>query len=178
MATHGRTGMARFALGSVADRVARFGRTPVLMVRPFGDAGQAGHLERALVPLDGSTVSSQALNIVLQLAGTVIRQARLVSVVDPDQPSGATNDAQRMLGEAQALLLLDLEGRECAVDTAILYGKVADQIVERSRQDCDVVIMGTHGLVGIDRWAYGSMADRVLHGIDVPLLLVNARGDI
>src|SRR5919202_3071227 len=49
MSSHGRSGMARFALGSVADRLLRHGGAPVLLVRPFGAAVTLAH---AVVPLD------------------------------------------------------------------------------------------------------------------------------
>ncbi len=75
MSTHGRTGLARFLIGSVADRVIHACKTPVLIVRPFpaidsrshrqGPAAQANKSARIfhqiLVPLDGSELAEQAL---------------------------------------------------------------------------------------------------------------------
>ena len=61
MCSHGRSGIARFALGSVADRLLRQGAAPVLLVRAFGEPPI---LNRAVVPLDGSTRAEVALQLV------------------------------------------------------------------------------------------------------------------
>jgi nucleotide-binding universal stress UspA family protein len=172
MATHGRTGVARFALGSVADRVARTGHVPVLLVRPFGEDERNARLERALVPLDGSEVAEAGLTMAAQLAGPLWKHVLLARVVDPSWRSGETEEAQRYLSTARDRFVALLEGRPCEVATTVLYGKPAEQIIERAERDYDVVIMSTHGRTGADRWAYGSVADGVLKGLSIPLLLV------
>ncbi len=172
MATHGRTGMARFAMGSVADEVVRTGHVPVLLVRPFGEDQRNARLEHALVPLDGSEVAEAGLTMAAQLAGPLLTRVLLVRVVDPSWHSGEAEDAQRYLEAARDRFSKSLDGRECAVETTVLHGKPAEQIVERARSDIDVVIMATHGRTGAERWAYGSVADGVLRGLQIPLLLV------
>jgi nucleotide-binding universal stress UspA family protein len=175
MASHGRTGMARFTLGSVADRVLRHGHVPVLLVRAFGEDRRNTRLEHALVPLDGSRLAEQALEMAAWLAGVVLRQVTLVRVVDPESRTGETNEAQVYLDDVRARLAERLRGRACAIDTTILYGRAAEQIIERSEHDCDLVLMATHGRTGATRWGYGSVADRVLRGMRAPLLLVRAQ---
>lgn len=172
MATHARTGMARFAMGSVADRVARTGHVPVLLVRPFGEDQRNTRLQRALVPLDGSEVAEACLAVAAQLAGPLWKQVLLARVVDPSWRSGETEEAQRYLEAARDRLVTLLDGRPCEIETTVLYGKPAEQLIQRAQRDCDVVIMSTHGRTGADRWAYGSVADGVLHGLEIPLLLV------
>jgi nucleotide-binding universal stress UspA family protein len=174
MASHGRTGLSRFALGSVADRVARHGYAPVLVVRPFGESQPGVQLADALVPLDGSPLAERALDIVAGLAEHVISRVTLARVVNPERHAGETDEAERSLEEARARLQEQLDGRACAIEITILYGKPADQIIQRSERACDLVIMATHGRTGATRWAFGSVADRVLRGIRVPLLLVRA----
>ena len=171
MASHGRTGLARFALGSVAARVVRGGQAPVLLIRPFGDAARQTRLEKALVPLDGSALAELALDMVRHLAGAIARQVTLVRVVDPDLLTGETDEAKRYLDEARTRLVADLGERPCTVSTSILYGRAAEQILEASDKD-DLIVMATHGHAGVTRWAFGSVADRVLHHAQVPLLLV------
>lgn len=172
MATHGRTGMARFAMGSVADRVARTGHVPVLLVRPFGEDQRNARLEHALVPLDGSEVAEAGLTMAAHLAGPLWNHVLLARVVDPSWRSGETEDAQRYLATARERFVAQLDGRHCEVETTVLYGKPAEQIIERAERDYDLVIMATHGRTGADRWAYGSVADGVLQGLRIPLLLV------
>ena len=62
MCSHGRSGLARFALGSVAERLLRHGTAPLLLVRPFGDPVTMAH---AVVPLDGSERAETALQVVV-----------------------------------------------------------------------------------------------------------------
>jgi nucleotide-binding universal stress UspA family protein len=174
LASHGRTGLARFALGSMADRLARYGRAPVLVVRPFGEVGRQVRLERALVPLDGSALAELALAMVHALAGRVLRSATLVRVVDPDLRAGETAEARRYLDEVRGRLVAELAGRECAIDSRVVYGHTAEQILACS-DDRDVVVMATHGRTGATRWALGSVADRVLQQVQIPLLLVRSR---
>ncbi len=84
MATHGRTGITRFPLGSVADRVLRGGVAPVLLLRSFPPFPHRQDLSRVLVPLDGSVVAEAPLfTIVPTLAGPAFRTITLLRVVDP-----------------------------------------------------------------------------------------------
>jgi nucleotide-binding universal stress UspA family protein len=54
-------------------------------------------------------------------------------------------------------------------------GRVAETIIDyANRHSVDLIIMATHGRSGLSRWAYGSVADKVLRGADVPVLLVRA----
>jgi nucleotide-binding universal stress UspA family protein len=183
MATHGRTGLARFAIGSVADRIVRGGAlagvsAPVLLVRPFGEAGRPLRLERAVVPLDGSSLAELALEIATQLAGLVLRQVRLVRVAEPDRPAAETAEAQRYLEEVRARCAEPLAAAGCTLDMAVLHGRPAEQILEDASAHSDLVIMATHGYTGAQRWALGSIADKVLQGGQTPLLLVRPQRPI
>lgn len=171
IASHGRTGMMRFALGSVTDRVVRGGIAPVLVVRPFGEDARQSRLERALVPLDGSALGEGSLDMVRLLAGSVVKQVTLARVVDPGGVGGESAEAQRYLEEVRGRLVSELAVAECVVEVAVLHGKAAEQILDRAHE-VDVVIMATHGASAAVRWALGSVADRVVHAAHVPVLLV------
>ncbi len=174
MATHGRSGMARFALGSVADRLVRGGHAPVLLVRPFGTEQYGERMERVLVPLDGSPLAELALPALMPLVGRVIHQITLAQVVDAD--THCTDEASRARGyleDLRARLEKQLADRGCTVRCAVLRGAAAEEIVQVAQQDCDLITMTTRGHSGARRWAFGSVADRVLHGTYVPLLLIH-----
>ncbi|HET7771794.1 MAG TPA: universal stress protein, partial [Chloroflexota bacterium] len=71
LTTHGRTGLARWARGSVAETIVRHGAAPVLLVRPWDRDETAAHLDglahgglRVLVPLDGSPLAQGVLPLV------------------------------------------------------------------------------------------------------------------
>src|SRR5487761_2216324 len=170
MATHGRSGLARVALGSVADQLVRHGVCPTLLVRARGRLAERPALARALVPLDGSAMSELSLPTLAHLAGRLIRQVTLVRVVDPDERSGATQEAQRALGAARERIEREMESLRGHVETLLLWGMPAQQILEESAAH-DLIVMATHGQSGAARWAFGSVADEVLHEARTPLLL-------
>jgi nucleotide-binding universal stress UspA family protein len=108
------------------------------------------------------------------LAGAPLRRATLVRVVDPDLPAGETQAARSYLQAARERLDAELAGRGCAVDDLVLYGRAEEQILERSQDGYDLLIVSTHGRTGPARWALGSVADRVLQGARIPVLLTRA----
>jgi nucleotide-binding universal stress UspA family protein len=82
MSSHGRAGLARLILGSVAERLMRQGKAPVLLVYPSGDPLRLDH---AVVPLDGSPEAERALLVVRELSLNVVREATLLQVIDHSQ---------------------------------------------------------------------------------------------
>jgi nucleotide-binding universal stress UspA family protein len=164
MATHGRSGLARFALGSVTDRMIREGTAPVLVIRR--SAAVEHPLERALVMLDGSSLSEEALPLVEALAGKPLRSATLFRAVrDPQNHAAAVAYLE---GHASKLAR---EG--FTVDIRAEDGEPR-QLVERIAQEYDLVVVCTHGRGGFDRLRHGSVAEHVTREIDKPALLVRA----
>lgn len=61
--------------------------------------------------------------------------------------------------------------------TEVLLAKPAEGIVDYANQyECDLIVMASHGRSGPSRWAYGSVADKVLRSSRVPVLIVRAPG--
>jgi len=59
----------------------------------------------------------------------------------------------------------------------VIYGKAAEVLGDfASKNDVDLVIIATHGRSGISRWVWGSVADRLLRSVCVPVLMVRAPG--
>jgi nucleotide-binding universal stress UspA family protein len=165
MATHGRTGLARFALGSVADTILREGTAPVLLVRSFGEK-QAG-LARVLVPLDGSALAEEALGMIRTLAGKPISHVQLCrAIAEP----GERSDAVAYLDK----VAFQLRDARIEVESAVSIGDPFEVIAEAARP-VDLVVMATHGRRGLDRLRYGSVADRALRELIVPVLLVRSK---
>jgi nucleotide-binding universal stress UspA family protein len=79
MCSHGRGGVSRVALGSIATGLLQRGTAPVLLARAFGEPVA---LEQAVVPLDGSARAEEALRLVERLAGSVIHEVTLLRVID------------------------------------------------------------------------------------------------
>ncbi len=174
MASHGYRGVQRALFGSVADRLIRQGNVPILFVHPEGDERRYLSLARALVPLDGSAVAEDALRLVRLLAGPLLRHVTLVRVVNPELPASERAAAQRYLAATHAAVAADVSEHGCFVDDLLLVGYEAEQILERSQDGYDVILLCTHGRSGPARWLLGSVAESVLRGARMPTLLLPA----
>ncbi|HKO24584.1 MAG TPA: universal stress protein [Chloroflexota bacterium] len=175
LTSHGRTGLARFPLGSIASRLVRHGTTPVLLVRAFGPPPD---LTRAVVPLDGSAQAEAALGVVatLQAAdsgrGTrpLARELTLLRVVS-SQEEGL--EAERYLEELAGRLAQEglATGGPQACQRQVVQGAAAAAILAAAGAEA-LIVMATHGRSGLTRWALGSVADRVTAGGAAAVLLV------
>ena len=161
MASHGRTGLARFALGSVADRVVREGTAPVLLIRPQASTSD---LARALLMLDGSGAAEGALPIVESLAQHPLQEVKLFRVVN--EPGNAGTAATYLKGVAEKL-----EQAVLKTETVVGVGDPAAAVHERA-EGVDFVILSTHGRGGFDRIRHGSVAEQVVREVTKPVLLV------
>lgn len=191
MATHGRGGLQRWALGSVADRVAQASPAPLLLVRarPHASPVNLFQVRHILVPLDGSALALQALPMACELARAARARITLIQAISPKiegYPSLLTQPlpsysvilsalhaaAQHELDQAAE----SIRDHDLPVSTAVVTGHAAEVIVdEASRRAASLIVMATHGYGGLRRWALGSVADQVLHATDLPLMLVRAR---
>src|SRR5579885_1902884 len=88
MTTHGRGAMARFWLGSVADKLVRHTSVPLLLVRPHNEAGEApaAAIKNVLIPLDGSSLAEEILAPAVELARLMGASVTLLRVVKPLAP--------------------------------------------------------------------------------------------
>lgn len=194
MTSHGRTGVSRAWLGSVADGVIRRSGAPVLLLHPIEttSARSAAHhlFKKILVPLDGSAIAADALGSAGALARCgngklvllrVVKPVPMI-IVDPGLPlmypppipdDVATN---RLVDEAKEQLA-DV-ARRTAENTGIhveshvvVESSVAHGIINFAcSNDVDAVAMSTHGR-GASRLLIGSVADKVLRGSALPILL-------
>lgn len=179
MTTHGRTGLARFALGSVADRLVRGGIAPVLLIRSFPELPHGQDLSHALIPLDGSSLAeAPVFSLVPQLAGAVFRTITLLRVADPRDGEDGEHGRQKCedyLTAVRQRLLERLGDRECAISVLVRSAKNPSASIVEASQDgaCDLVLMATNGEAGIGRLAFGGVTDRVLRDGKTPLLLAH-----
>lgn len=188
MSTHGRGGLERAWLGSVADRLIRRVGVPLLLVRPGEeDRGpQEPSIRRVLVPLDGSELAEAALAPAVRVARQVGASLELLRVVDPAMltespyipatPEDSAEYAERQTSEARSYLMgvaerLRADGVEVA-EVSVDDGVPASTILGRAAVGADLIAMATHGRGGLKRWLVGSVSDKVLRGADVPVMLV------
>ncbi len=195
MGTHGRGLVGRAVLGGVTTKIVRLSPRPVLAVRwpgarirtPWGKvlvgpaprAGGPG-FARVLVPLDGSPLGEGILAEVLALAGPFSASLTLVQVIErPAYPMIDVSAVQAREAEA-AVRYLDgvraaVQAAGLRVQTEVLFGDPATAILgHAAKVEADVIAMCTHGRSGLDRWLLGSVAEKVLSGSHVPVLLYRA----
>jgi nucleotide-binding universal stress UspA family protein len=187
MATHGYSGLKRWAMGSTADKVVHAATTPVFVVRGRSQPlAEAPRLRRVLVPQDGSAFARQALPLASELAVTTGAEVVLLEAIErtnllePSRLGRPRSELEEMFRELQPRVRAELEMLVTGLHTEgvtaraiVQIGDAADVIVELAeREQVDLVIMATHGYSGIKRWALGSVADKVLHASTAPLILI------
>lgn len=180
MSTHGYSGVTRWIMGSVTERVLAHAPCPVLVIR--SDAP----LKKMLIPLDGSELAEAALAPALQVAGAFGAAVTLLRVVKeiPTRHVEELDTVEHGLGlrvqdeladEAQAYLAEVVKRRPGqALATAVRSGPAPSTILNFvETQGVDVVAMATHGRTGAQRWVYGSVTEKVLRNShDFAMLVV------
>jgi nucleotide-binding universal stress UspA family protein len=192
MTTHGRGPLRRAWLGSVADGLLRRTPCPILAVRP-GEGTQL-HLQprglkHLLVTLDGSPESREILPFAKGLGGLFRSRVTLLRVIPHHFPltspftSHTAHGFQGLEAEEAAarealeseVVAFREEGMEAELE--VLTGAhPADGILEFAEgEGVDLVAMATHGRGGVARLVLGSVADKVVRGGNVPVLLHRAQ---
>ena len=187
MATHGYSGIRRWLMGSVAEKILRATTNHLLIVRPTGQTGTSGvaGLESVLVPLDGSPLAEKVFPLVAILARKMNLEVVLLRVYAPlraayvadEYMPDLTRISKEIRGEAQSYLeqrvqQLQGEGLE-RVSSLLLEGDGAGEIVDMARRTRgSLVAMCTHGRSGIGRWVLGSVTERVVRHSADPVLVV------
>lgn len=194
MGTHGRSGLPRVLLGSVAERMARLCPKPVLLVR--GKDGKPRLFKRILVAVDGSAYSELALQHADALAGKLKARLSVVYVVpdlaqmyvgagrawmfaDQQQLHAQLIQEQGRLREQGEFILKEALERctHCDKTHPVLCEAGRHLIGERIRkvaeqEKAELIVMGTHGLTGLRKFLLGSVAEEVAHQAHQPVLLV------
>ncbi len=193
MATHGRSGVVRTLLGSVADKVVRGASSPVLLVRPTTDIPAPPSIKKIVVALDGSAFSERALPWAIQVARESGAELHLVRTVEslwplayPTTPYDGisidpetidrltlefTAEATRYLEEAASRLTSE----EVTVTWKVTHGRPADEIInEAERVGAGMIVTTTHGRGGLSRVFQGSVATALAAQSRIPLFVIPA----
>ncbi len=189
MATHGRSGIDRWLLGSVAEKVLRGTRNPLLLVRAANDGQSDGEviLKSVIVPLDGSPLAEKALPHAMVLAKTMDLEllllraytlTQIISTYDDYIPDWNKLEA---VSKGEAISYLDQKVRELKqnglthVSPLVLEGEAAEQIIDLAKRTANsLVVICSHGRSGVGRWVLGSVAERVARHSVGPVLLIRA----
>ncbi|MFQ5690113.1 MAG: universal stress protein [Gemmatimonadota bacterium] len=190
MGSHGRRGLRRFFLGSVAEEVTRVADAPVLIIGKHEDPAAADTaIRRIVVPVDFSSHCDLALEYAARLADRLGADIVLLHVVEqvlyPDfyvPITAAGIDVAALREEARTRLSkmaerLIASGHEIRVETVVSVGHPAGQIVEFAEtNEADLIVMATHGLTGLERALVGSVTERVARRASSSVLVVKPFG--
>jgi len=187
MGTHARKGVGRFFLGSAAEGVLRLSDLPVLTVRASTKeiTHKSRSFERVIVAIDGSAPSEAATRVALALPAEDRRELTFCSVVDLDRIIGTfglhTNVIREELRkEARALVdgtLARARERDIGAEGIVVDGKAADSVLALlEERRADLVLLGSHGRHGIQRFFLGSVAESVVRvSTSVPVTVVHTK---
>lgn len=179
--THGRSGVRRFFLGSVAEGVLRGADAPVVTVREGTDETASWPPERVVVATDGSEFARAALAEAVAVAAECGATVSILSVADATDPGFEIRPARtRKRLETAARDRVDdaaafaRDAGAPAVETAVRFGVVFEAVVAfADERGADLVAVGTRGRGGVGRALLGSVAERVVRGASVPVLTVS-----
>jgi nucleotide-binding universal stress UspA family protein len=195
MATHGRSGLSRWLLGSVAEKVLRGTSNALLLVRASHQARTDGQLGSVVVPLDGSELGELALPPALDLAKSTNLEVVLVRAYElpatayyrgEDYPPGAeafipSYEELVAAASAEAREYLDAKVKDLRsqglekVRSQVLEGAAGEEIIKFSHKTRgSLIAMCTHGRSGVTRWVLGSVTEKVVRHADAPVLVVRA----
>lgn len=178
MGSHGREGIEKLLMGSVAEKVLRHLSRQVLILRDStAIAGERGSM-RILVPVDFSEHSQRALGVARELASDFGGTLHLLHVVEllhtPFAPGGLTSPLEsepELRGKLQDALRGMLG--ETPGEVTVADGNIAGQILhEREQRADEIVVMGSRGRSGLKHLMIGSVAERVARFCEAPVWVV------
>ncbi len=185
LATHARGGLGRAWLGSVADALVRRVNVPTLLVHPREDVPAAtGTFTNIVVTLDGSALAEEAIPVAARIAAVTGARITLLRVIIPRLVVGLPSyvlqfDVQELERHERSAeqYVESVAGRlresVPEVDVAVVMADSPPRAILEwvSDNGADLIVMSTHGRSGFRRFMLGSVADKVLRGTEVPVLI-------
>ena len=143
--------------------------------------------KKILIPLDGSKLAERALAVAKTLGQGMDSELLLLSITIPHQivaeVSGvsvlyleqAKERSRQELSEYLQTVQRTVADLPCTVHVVVKEGDPASAIVDTAAEEgMDLIVMSTHGRSGFTRWMMGSVATKVLHVADCPVLVVRS----
>jgi len=190
MATHGRSGINRWMMGSVAEKVLRGTTTPLFLVRASDavPAAAPAAIKSIVVPLDGSALAESVLPTVCEVAKQLDLEIVLCRAYElaatayygsEDYLPNYDEMLRDLREEVEGYLKKKAETLKASgftkITWAALAGSDAEEIVRYANKFPDALVaMSTHGRSGAARWALGSVTEKVVRHAEEPVLVVHA----
>jgi nucleotide-binding universal stress UspA family protein len=196
MTTHGRGPMGRFWLGSVTDDLVRSLPIPLILVHPHDqatDLAKEETIQNILITLDGTPLAEHVLESAVTLGKAVGAEFTLLRVISPVYPVTLPAEPAIIGGAAMDIMerveTLHVELRKEAnhyldavaerlrtqglkVHTRVMIEEQPDvAILDNAKPPIDMIAIETHGRGGLSRLLMGSVADKVIRGSKLPILV-------
>lgn len=178
--THAKPGLGRWMLGTLADKVMRTVDIPVVTVH---DSDRAHVPKRILVAIDGSEGARAALLVAVRLAE--LYEAKVETLHVATTPTNLAAEALVVVGEAEETLSDFVRSQAETAMLDFVKQALGDKLVENrvevgtpgeviavAAESFDLIVMGTRGTTGLERFALGSVASRVARTAPCPVLTV------
>ena len=181
MGTHGRTGVNRMLMGSVAEDVVRSANCPVLTVRGTKTETAPSRMSRILVPVDFSEGSTLAVAHARELALTYGARMDLLHVVEEviypstygiEPVELPTGEVVENVENALAELAREEIGIEHVVVEARIGYAPATIRDYAAEHEIDLIVIATHGRSGLDRLLMGSVTENIVRRAEQPVFVV------
>ena len=174
MGTHGRSGLNRLLLGSVAEKVMRQARVPVLTVRGVGEEGS--HCEvpfrKILCPVNYTPVAQEALHWAADLARRSGAELVLMTSLEEEEAG-----SEEVIHEHEQRLCAGVpEGVQahCSIRPAVRRGNAAEQILGMAvEEECDLIVIGAQHRPLLEATIIGTTSVRVMRHAPCPVLTVS-----
>lgn len=184
MGTHGLSGFERYMLGSVAERVLRKARCPVMTVPPASATTAKVPYTRLLCPVDFSESSLAALRFAFSLAEESDAHITILHVIDwrsDDEPLVEQFNAPTFRGQVEEeirgrleALVTDEVRAWCKPATKVSHGKPYRQILEIAESDgADLIVIGIRGRNPLDLTLFGSTTNHIVRRASCPVLTLS-----
>jgi nucleotide-binding universal stress UspA family protein len=178
MGTHGRTGLGRLLMGSVAEKVLRSAPCAVVTAKTPDSSGSPMKFQTILFPTDFSESSQYALDLAFALARDLKARLLVLHVAAPP-PFVTYGEFEKVMQQSSGYRreleekLRQCEKPDCNAEFHLKEGEPAAEILHFAEEvHGDMIVMGTHGRTGLGRLLLGSVAENVLRKAACPVLTV------
>lgn len=138
-------------------------------------------IKNIVAPVDLEEHSNKVINYAAFMAEKLSAKISFIHVVEPYPTIGEMDAGAETIKELTNMrlkhaekYLADLANKYTGCTTKILKGEVVEEIIEYARQkDSGLIIIGTHGAKGIEKFLLGSVAERVVKNAHCPTLVLN-----
>ncbi len=195
MTSHGRSGILSWATGSIASKLLQAATMPVLLVRaakPKRKAQRKVLLGRILLPLDGSEAGEAAVAYVGELMSRLESEVTLFGVISSGQHIRSVGGLDYISYPPEQMEIFKKEAREyldgvyrrlkrrkgtVKVTINVGAGDVGQEIIKFAEEKgVNLIAISSHGHSGIEKWVFGSIANKVVQGSKAPVLVAKALG--